>query len=334
MTRILTVPLAFAQSYGMILLLNQLTGLQLIDTTDIFGAVLPAMIIVTGGTVLLMWLGELVNEMGIGNGISMVIFAGVLSAVPPTIAAQLGSVTWSDPFNQILLALVPFLILLVATLGVIYIIIKFTEGYRRIPLIYTRTGKDERSYFPIRVNQAGMIPIIFAISIVTFPFILGQMLIGSQSEVLSNVGEFFFRAFNPSSAGWLFILCYFLFVLGFAYFYVSITFDTDEVAENIQKRGGYIPNVRPGAETSAYLRKVSNRLNLFGGGFLALIAIFPYAANNINAWIASLGIASLPISNIDFIISGAGLIIVVGVILELLRRVDSELKSYDYKRFY
>lgn len=333
-TRILTVPLAFGQSYGMILLLNQLTGVELIDTGDFFGAILPAMVIVTGGTILLMWLGELVNEIGIGNGISMVIFAGVLAGVPTTIISQLSNVTWSDPINQILLALVPFLILLVGTLAIIYVIIKFTEGYRRIPLIYTRTGRDERSYFPIRVNQAGMIPIIFAISIVTFPYIMGQVLLNNSSDIMIQVGEFLTAAFNPNNAGWLFIILYFLFVLGFAYFYVSITFDTDDVAENIQKRGGYIPNVRPGAETAAYLRKTSNHLNLFGGGFLALIAVFPYLANKLNALIGDAGIPNLPIANIDFLISGAGIIIVVGVILELIRRVDAEMKSYDYKRFY
>lgn len=334
LTRILTVPLALGQSYGMILLLNSLSTTTLIDTTDFFGVVFPAMIIVTSGTILLMWLGELINEIGIGNGISLVIFAWVLAAVPSNIIGQLSGVTWSGTPAEIARALVPFLILLAATLGIIYVIIKFTEGYRRIPLIYTRTGRDERSYFPIRVNQAGMIPIIFAISIVTFPYIIGQALISADNDFLIRIGDFLHASFNPNNAGWAFIILYFLFVLGFAFFYISITFNTDEVAESIQKRGGYIPNVRPGAETSAYLRKVSNHLNLFGGGFLALIAVFPYVANKLNALVGSLGYTNLPIANIDFLISGAGIIIVVGVILQLMRQVDNELKSYNYKRFY
>lgn len=254
--------------------------------------------------------------------------------MPSNIIGQLSGVTWSGTPAEIARALVPFLILLAATLGIIYVIIKFTEGYRRIPLIYTRTGRDERSYFPIRVNQAGMIPIIFAISIVTFPYIIGQALISADNDFLIRIGDFLHASFNPNNAGWAFIILYFLFVLGFAFFYISITFNTDEVAESIQKRGGYIPNVRPGAETSAYLRKVSNHLNLFGGGFLALIAVFPYVANKLNALVGSLGYTNLPIANIDFLISGAGIIIVVGVILQLMRQVDNELKSYNYKRFY
>ena len=178
-----------------------------------------------------------------------------------------------------------------------------------------------------------MIPIIFAISIVTFPYIIGQLFERSASPLVSQFGEQLGIYFNPSNPGWLFITLYFLFVLGFSFFYVSITFKTEEVAENIQKRGGYIPSVRPGSETADFLARVSSHLNLFGGAFLALIAVFPYLAQAVNSWLAESSLPSLPIQNIDFLISGAGIIIVVGVVLELIRRVDSELKSYDYKRF-
>jgi preprotein translocase subunit SecY len=163
-TRLLTLPLAFAQSYGMIYLMNNLAGGSIIDTTNT-ATVLMAMTIISAGTILLMWLGELMTERGIGNGISILITAGVLASVPGTIISYMSAENYGL-----------FAGLFLATLLVIYIIIKFTEGNRRIPIIYTRTGREEKSYFPIRVNQAGMIPIIFAVSLITFPSILGQVL--------------------------------------------------------------------------------------------------------------------------------------------------------------
>ncbi|MDD2487503.1 MAG: preprotein translocase subunit SecY [Candidatus Gracilibacteria bacterium] len=323
-TRWLTLPLAFAQSYGMIVLLNTLLGadVKLINTGDFFGTVLPAMICITAGTLLLMWLGEIINESGIGNGSSIIIFAGVLAGVPPHVMG------YASVGNFFLL-----IVLLLATLGVIYIIIKFTEGYRKIPLIYTRTGRNEKSYFPIRVNQAGMVPIIFAVSIVTFPSLIGQILAKrSSAGAFKDIGDFLVNNFSMNNPGWLYIGIYFLLVLGFSYFYISIVFNTDEVAENIQKRGGYIPGVRPGKETSEYLAKTSNNLNLYGGAFLALIAVFPYIITKLNNALQFIDVSGG--GNIDFLISGAGLIIVVGVVLDLIRKIDTELKSYDYKRFY
>jgi len=155
--------------------------------------------------------------------------------------------------------------LFLATFAIIYVIIKFTEGHRRIPIIYAKTGGEEKSYFPIKINQAGMIPIIFSISIVTFPAILGQILsntTGGNAKAVGDILQTYFSMQNPS---WVFISIYFALVLAFSFFYVSITFNTEDVAENIQKRGGYIPGIRPGEETANYLQKVSNHLNLFGG---------------------------------------------------------------------
>lgn len=250
----------------------------------------------------------------------MVIFAGVLSGVPGHI------------MNYVSIGNYPLLaVLTVLTLAVIYIIIRFTEGYRKLPLVYTKTGRDEQSYFPIRVNQAGMVPIIFAVSIVTFPALVGQILSKRGSGMGADIGQFLVQYFSMNNPSWIYIGVYFLLVIAFSFFYISITFNTEEIAENIQKRGGYIPGIRPGRETAEYLAKVSGHLNLFGGAFLAIIAVFPYLATKIANTLA-LDISGS--SNIDFLISGAGLIIVVGVILELVRRVDTEVKSYDYKKFY
>lgn len=323
-TRYLTLPLAFAQSYGMIVLINTLvagSGGKLIDTSNFLGVVLPAMVFITAGTLFLLWLGDLISESGIGNGTSMIIFAGVLAGVPSHITQYLS------------VGNVPLLLVLLAmTVGVIYVIIKFTEGCRKIPLIYTKTGRDERSYFPIRVNQAGMIPIIFAVSIVTFPALIGQILQAKSAGRTREIGEFLVTNFSMNNPGWLYIGVYFFLILAFSFFYISIVFNPSEIAENIQKRGGYVPGIRPGKDTAEFLEKTSNHLNLYGGAFLALIAVFPYVMTKLNN---SLGLLDLSGSGkIDFLISGAGLIIVVGVVLDLVRRIDTELKSYDYKKFY
>ncbi len=307
----------------MIYLLNNVINVgnvQIIDTTNFLGAILPAMICITAGTMILLWLGDLITEMGIGNGSSIIIFAGVLAGVPQHVLGYTTTGNYSLLF-----------LLLALTIAVIYIIVRFTEGYRKVPLIYTRTGRDERSYFPIRVNQAGMVPIIFAISIITFPSLIGQILAKRGTGMSADIGAWLSTNLSMQNPSWIYIGIYFLLVLGFAFFYVSITFNTTDVAENIQKRGGYIPGIRPGKETAEYLQKTSDRLNLWGGGFLALIAIFPYVMTKI---VPMLGFSLSGATQIDFLISGAGLIIVVGVILDIIRRIDADMKSYDYKKFY
>ncbi len=308
-TRWLTLPLAFAQSYWMIVLLNSLAGWTIIDTSDI-KTVLMAMTIVTAWTMFLLWLGEIMTEMWIGNGISIIITAWVLSAVPWNIMTYVTQQDWSL-FTWILLI----------TLVIIYVIIKFTEGNRRIPVIYTRTWREEKSYFPIRINQAWMIPIIFAVSLVTFPAIIGQLLVNSSWQTAQNIGNWLMTNLSMNNPTWLLIAIYFLLVLAFSFFYVSITFNTDNVAESIQKRWWYIPWVRPGAETSSYLTRVSAHLNLFGWSFLALIAVLPYVISKFYG------------QSIRFILSGAWLIIIVSVILDLIRKVDTEMKMYDYSKF-
>ncbi len=308
-TRYLSLPLAFAQSYWMIVLLNSLAGGSIIDVSDT-KTVLMAMTIVTAWTMFLLWLWEIMTEMGIGNGISIIITAWVLSAVPWKVMTYITQANW--PL---------FAWIIIATLLIIYVIIKFTEGNRRIPVIYTRTGREEKSYFPIRINQAWMIPIIFAVSLVTFPAIIGQLLAKSTGQTAQNIGNWLMTNLSMNNPTWLLILIYFLLVLAFSFFYISITFNTDNVAESIQKRGWYIPGIRPGAETSSYLTRVSSHLNLFGWSFLALIAVLPYIVSKIYG------------QSIQFVISGAWLIIIVSVILDLIRKVDTEMKMFDYSKF-
>lgn len=321
-TRWLTLPLALAQSYWMILLLNTLfgSGVKLINATDFLWTILPAMLIISAWTMFLMWIWEIISESWIGNWSSMIIFAWVLAWVPAHI------------MDYITLGNYALLVwLLLATLWIIFIIIKFTEGYRKIPLIYTRTWRSEKSYFPIRVNQAWMVPIIFAVSIVTFPSLIGQILQKKASWSGREIGDWLVSNLSMTSPGWLYIGIYFLLVIGFSFFYISIVFNTTEIAESIQKRWGYIPGVHPGRETAEYLEKTSSHLNLYGGWFLALVAVFPYIATKLNDTFNLIPNAS---GKIDFLISWAWLIIVVWVVLDLLRKIDTEVKSYDYKRFY
>ena len=308
-TRWLTLPLAFAQSYGMIVLLNSLAQVQLIDTANV-KLIVMAMLIATAWTMFLMWIGEVMTEYGIWNGISIIITAWVLASAPWVIIWYMDK--WDYPL---------FAGIMLLTLAIIYIIVKFTEGNRRIPVIYTRTGREEKSYFPIKINQAGMIPIIFAVSLVTFPSIIGQLLNGSSSYNAQQVWKFLTEHFSMNNPTWSLITIYFLLVVAFSFFYVSITFNTEQVAESIQKRGGYIPGIRPWKETEDYLSKVSSHLNLFGWSFLALIAVLPYIISKL-AW-----------QTVSFVVSGAWLIIIVSVILDLIRKVDSEMKMFDYSKF-
>ena len=310
MTRWLTLPLAFVQSYGMIVLLNTLAWGTIIDLADT-KTVLMAMTIVTAGTVFLMWLWEIMTEVWIGNGISVIITAWVLAWVPWVIMGHMSAWTYGL-----------FAWLLLATLAIVYVIIKFTEGNRRIPVIYTRTWREEKSYFPIRINQAWMIPIIFAVSLITFPSIVWQLMTSSANENVLKVWTFLSEHFSMTNPSWFFIAAYFLLVIWFSFFYVSITFNTENIAESIQKRGGYIPGIGPGSETAAYLTKVSGHLNLFGWGFLALIAVLPYIM-----WKLMWG------QSVDFIISASWLIIIVSVILDVVRKVDAELKMFDYSKY-
>lgn len=309
MTRLLALPLAFLQSYWMIVLLNSLAWWTIIDTANT-SLVLMSMLIITSWTMFLMWLWEVMTEYGIWNWISIIIMAWVLTWVPSVISGHV--LAW----NYALLAG-----LVVATLAIIYVIIKFTEWNRRIPIIYSKTWREEKSYFPIKINQAWMVPIIFAVSIVTFPSILGQILSNQSWEIASKVWVFLTTHFNMNNPSWTFIGIYFVLIVLFSFFYVSITFNTDTVSENIQKRGWYIPWIRPGSDTASYLWKVSAHLNLYWWSFLALIAVLPYIMWKI-MW-----------QTIDFIISWAWLIIIVSVILDLIRKVDSEMKMFDYSKF-
>ena len=320
-TRWLTIPLAFLQSYGMIILLNRSSNGELIPGVTELSVIIPIMLIVTAGTVFIMWLGELITENGIGNGISLIICTGIIAGIPTIFGRMMGTFQAGDTTKMM-----HFLLFVLLTLLLLVFVVIITEGQRNIPITYaTRAtgGKGEKSVLPIRVNQAGMIPIIFAISMVTFPSIIAQFFSVSHSTTLQAIGEFINKYLNANNPSYLYLVVYFLLIVAFSYFYVSVTFNPDNVAETIQKRGGFIPGIRPGRQTADFLAKTSNHLNFFGGTFIALVAVVPILFTKYTT-----------LSPGDLIISGAGLIIMVGVILELIRQIDAQLVMHDYEKLY
>jgi len=309
-TRWLTVPLAFVQSYGFLILLSRGGFGNFVDLT--FPGVLAPMLYVTAGALFLMWIGELITEKGIGNGISLIIFAGIVSGIP----SVLSSMFYAGEGK-----IMAFYLFCIVSLAMLVAVVLFTDAHRLIPITYANqgAGRGVQGHIPIRLNQAGMIPIIFAISLITLPSILAQFL--STSENLQGVARFINAQMNPQNPTMIYILIYFLLVVGFTYFYVSVTFKPDDVAETIQKRGGFIPGVRPGKQTAEILARVSNRMNFWGGTFLVLVAIVPLLFTMFS-----------DLTSQDLIISGSGLIIVVGVVMELIRQVNAQLLAHDYEK--
>ncbi len=309
-TRWLSIFLAFMQSYGFLLLLNRSGSGNIVPLT--FPEVLMPMLFVSAGSVFVMWLGELITEKGIGNGISLIIFTGIISSVPSTMMRMF----YADPTTQS-----AFYFFLIVSVALLVAVVLFTDAHRAIPITYANqgAGRGVKGGIPIRLNQAGMVPIIFAISLITFPGIIAQFL--QTAPRFAGVVAFINTNLNSTQPSMLYIGLYFLLVIAFTYFYVSVTFKPNDVAESIQKRGGFIPGVRPGKQTAEMLTRISNRLNLWGGIFLGTVAIIPLLFTRYSTLSAQ-----------DLIISGSGLIIIVGVILELIRQVNAQLLVHDYEK--
>lgn len=311
-TRIVTVPLAALQAYSLISLLKRST--QGVVTMTTFREMALTVIILTAGTMFLMWLGELMSEKKVGNGISLIIFAGIVADIP--ISLQRTFATF-DP-AQILNLLVLVALGIITVAGVVIL----NEGQRNIPVSYARRIRGMKmyggtdTYLPLRVNQAGMIPIIFAISLILFPPLIGQFLAQVKNAVLANAGKFLVILFqNQIFYGAL----YFILVVAFTYFYTSIVFKPDQIADNLQKQGGFIPGVRPGRNTAEHLAKISNRIMLAGAVSLGIIAILPLITKGV------LGIASLAVG-------GASLLIVVSVVIDTVKQIEAQIAMREYEK--
>lgn len=307
-SRMLTLPLAILQAFGFLTLLqNQgvITGL------DTFGFITNVILIVAG-SILLMWIGELVTEYGIGNGVSIIIFAGIVASIPTTIAQLFFS------YNAAQLPLYAGAILV--TLAITYAVVVMTEAERPVPITYAkqvRGGKTyggTQTYLPLRLNQAGVIPIIFALSILLFPQMIINIL-GSFNIAWVNVMAGYVTSFFNNLP--LYGAVYFALVFLFAFFYTAVTFDPDAVSKNLQRTGAFVPGIRPGVQTAEYLGNLVTRLTLLGGGFLAFVAVLPIGMQMVT------GVAALAIG-------GTALLIVVNVVLDLIRRIDAQVSLREY----
>ena len=308
-SRLLGVPLAVIQGFGFLVLLQRsgvianLAGLDLVAN----------IVLVTAGSVLLMWIGELMSEFGIGNGVSLVIFAGIVAQIPSTIRQTI--------FTFDVTQLPTYLAFLVVGVVVIAAVVFITEAERPIPVTYAKRVRGMKffggasTYLPLRLNQAGVIPIIFALSLLLIPQMIGSFLVTLAGNTLAvTVGEALLAFLQDLL--WYGIL-YFIFVVLFTYFYTAVTFDPKQISENLQKNGAFVPGVRPGISTTEYLGTVITRITLVGALFLGIIAVMPIVAQGLT------GIQQLTLG-------GTALLIVVQVVLDLARRIDAQLSIREY----
>lgn len=311
-TRILTVPLAALQAFGMYALLRNQQIIGSLNPLNLVGLVVT----MTAGTIFLMWLGELISENGIGNGISMLIFAGIVGRFPVTFGQTMAVFEPENFFNTG--------VFLVMAILVITAIVVVNEATRKIRIQYARriTGRrvygGQSTYLPLKINQAGVIPIIFAISLILLPSMIGSFLQGVPNPALSKIASGIATTFNPG--GLIYNLTYFLLVVGFTYFYTAVIFNPEKISEEIKKYGGFIPGIRPGTPTSDYLNKILTRITLAGAIFLGLVAILPSIAQGLT------GVATMTLG-------GTGILIVVSVILETTKQLEAMLVMRSYEGF-
>ena len=312
-TRYLTVPLALLQAYGFLALLN---SQNVLTTTFDLGSfdTLTQITTLTAGAIALMWLGELITEKGIGNGISFIIFAGIVSQAP----SALNAFRVSPDLTQLIL----FALIAVAAVAVI---IYIQEGQRRIPIQYASRVRGRRMYqggqtfLPLRVNQAGVIPIIFAVSILLFPQQIASYFTSSEIAIVRDIATGVASFFASTSVAY--VVLYFLLVVGFTYFYTAFTFKPDETAEQLRKNGGFIPGIRPGRPTQDYLARVVTRITFAGALFLAIVAVSPTAVGVVFPELQSLGLG------------GTSLLIVVSVVVETMKQIEAQLMMRNYEGF-
>jgi preprotein translocase subunit SecY len=316
-THWLSVPMAIVQGYSQLLILQQLNAVSGIRFSGPNALpTLAAVISMTAGTMFLVWLGELITEKGIGNGISLIIFGGIVAGIPNLIPNILNS---SVSFFGILML---GIIVLVAVSSIVF----FQEAQRRVPVQYSRTqfrgGRQYRqqgsTHIPLRILSAGMIPIIFAYSIMLVPSFIGETMVTSSGGLTNDVGNLLRDMFGQRNVPYYLIV--FIFVVLFTYFYTLVTYAQQNLAENLQKQGGFIPGIRPGKPTNDYITRVLVRITAAGAIFLGIISVMPYFATTL--------------TNVQALtISGTGLLIVVGVVLDTMKQLEAQLQMRNYSGF-
>jgi preprotein translocase subunit SecY len=311
-TRYLSVPMAMLQAYGFLALLNSSGALKTPFDLGSWETV-TQIITMTAGSVVLMWIGELITEKGIGNGVSFIIFAGIVSRVPGALG---GFIQNFDPTQAIMLAIM--------AIAAVAVIIYIQEGQRRIPIQYASRVRGRRMYqggqtfLPLRVNQAGVIPIIFAVSILLFPVQIASYFETSPGLV-GDIAKTIVAWLSRGS--WLYVLMYFLLTVGFTYFYTAFTFKPDETAEELRKNGGFIPGIRPGRPTQDYLARIVTRITVAGALFLGIVAAAPPFVSLIQPSYQNLALG------------GTGILIVVSVVVETMKQLEAQLLIRQYEGF-
>lgn len=311
-TRMLTVPLTIVQAIGIFMLLKNQKVIGVLTPIEFFSFIVT----MVAGTFILVWFGELISEFGLGNGISLLIFVGIVGRLPILLGRTAAVFNPEIIFNVI--------IFLALSLFVIASIVFINEATRRIPVLYAKRIKGNRMYqgatnfLPLKLNQAGVIPIIFAVSFVLFPQLIGNFLRNVKNPALAGVGNFLSTFFSPT--GFFYNFFYFFLVIGFTYFYTIIVFNPQKISEEIQKQGGFIPGIRPGIATKEYLERILYRITTAGAVFLGVIAVMPVLVSKIT------GLTNL-------VIGGTGILIVVSVILETFKKVEAQLVMRNYDRF-
>ncbi len=310
-SRYLTVPLAVLQSYGF---LNLLISQNVVPSMGLFD-LLRNVVVITAGSMILLWIGEIISEQKIGNGISLIIFAGIISGLPRVVQQM-----YLD-FQAGTLEIDKIIVFIVVGILVIAGVVFIQEGERKIPISYAKRIRGAKmyggaaSYLPLKVNQAGVIPIIFAISILLFPQFVAQISSVISQDLALKLNEWVNRIFNNQ---YFYSAIYFVLVVVFTYFYTAVTFDPKEIAKNLQRAGGFIAGIRPGESTAIVLSKIISRLTLSGALFLGLIAVLP----NITQMFTGIAILT---------IGGTALLIVVSVALEIMQQVNSQLTMREYE---
>ncbi|MCX6740591.1 MAG: preprotein translocase subunit SecY [Candidatus Parcubacteria bacterium] len=311
-TRWLTIPMAALQAYGTISILQRQSTYQIISGLTPF-TLFSIIVTLTAGTIFLMWLGEIISELHIGNGISLLIFAGIVANLPLVLQR---AVVVFDP-SQIVNIVIFAAIALITVIGVVII----NEGTRNIPVSYARHVRGNRmyggvnTYLPLKVNMAGVIPIIFAISLIVFPPMIANFFLQAKSQILVKASEFVIQVFQNQL---VYGILYFVFVFAFTYFYTAVIFHPQQIAENLQKHGGFIPGIRPGKNTEEYLASVTNRIIFTGALFLGLIAILPLVVQQF-------------VGGLNLVIGGTSLLIVVSVVIETVKQIESQMTMRDYE---
>jgi preprotein translocase subunit SecY len=307
-SRMITIPLAIVQGLALLVLLRR----QGIMTDMSIFSTITNLSVIVAGSMLIMWIGELVTEFGIGNGVSLIIFAGIVASIPKEVSQFIFT------FNIAQLPL--YFLFLVVGLLIIAGVVVVTEAERPVPVTYAKQVRGDhvsggtQTYLPIRVNQAGVIPIIFALSILLFPQLIGNALAGMTNGTLLAISRGLLWFVQNT---WLYSLFYFIFVFLFTYFYTAVTFDPEQVATNLQKNGAFVPGIRPGEATREYISKILNRTTMMGAVFLGLIAVLPLIIKAIT------GITA-------FAIGGTALLIVVSVVLDLIKKTEAQLSMREY----